>query len=62
MEKRTEKQIRPIPLDHLYALATVSVLAKHPEGLSEDRAYELATEWLLGVKQTLDREFVGRDQ
>jgi hypothetical protein len=50
------KKVRAVPLDHLYSLAIVSVLAEHPAGLAEDRLRELATDWLLAVKHTLINE------
>jgi hypothetical protein len=52
----THKAVRAVPLDHLYSLAIVSVLAEHPAGLAEDKLRELATDWLLAAKHTLVNE------
>jgi hypothetical protein len=49
-------EVKAVPLDHLYSLAIVSVLAEHPAGLAEERLRELATDWLLAVKHTLVNE------
>jgi hypothetical protein len=47
---------RTVPLDKLYAVAIVTVLAEHPQGLTEAQLEAKATDWLRAAKHTLVTE------
>ena len=44
---------REVPLDQLYAIAIMAVMAEHQDGLTEAQLEMESTEWLRAAKQTL---------